>query len=501
MPADNELDPLDRWLNEQARPLPPPSGTFELITKRARRRRIRKAVVSVVSAAAVAAAVGVAVPLGMSLHLTPSPTSVSMAAGSSATSSARATQSTLGTPSEKASPATPSPTAAAPRTSAPGLTTPGYLPPNFRPFSVTWDSTSTGWIMGPAGTPGHCGAQQDSSICTSIAQTSDGGQTWHGLPAPPVGGPMAATGVTGLRFLNASYGWAFGPELWATDDGGEHWHKVDTGGSSVTDLETVDGRAYALFGDCVPPAGTTGDTIADCHSYTLETATAGSDSWTPVGGVPAALSTGTTALGGAVLELAGPAGQVPATGYLVAPDGTLYSGPLDGTAWHRRGQLPCAPGATANDGLPQDVLLAPAGMTSSGAARLALVCVGPGAGDTTAYLSNDGGVTWVKQATVGSAGLSHVGVPQSLAALTNGTLILATEGSASAPGGIYLLPLGASKWQPATLSDPSQGADGFAYVGMTSDSQGVALSGDPSRNEIWMTVDGGQTWQARAIQS
>ena len=38
MPADHELDPLDRWLNEQVRPLPPPSGTFELITKRARRR-------------------------------------------------------------------------------------------------------------------------------------------------------------------------------------------------------------------------------------------------------------------------------------------------------------------------------------------------------------------------------------------------------------------------------------------------------------------------------
>jgi hypothetical protein len=505
MPADNEPDPLDRWLNEQARPLPPPSGTFELITKRARRRRIRQAVVSVASAAAVAAAVGVAVPVGMSLRLAPSPTSVSMAAGSSATSSARPTQSTLststpGTKESKASAATPRPAASASSASAPGLTTPGYLPPYFRPFSVTWDSTSTGWIMGPAGTPGHCGAQQDSSICTSIARTDDGGQTWQGLPAPPVGGPMAATGVSGLRFLNASDGWAFGPELWATDDGGEHWHQVATGGSSVTDLETVDGRAYALFGDCAAPAGPTGDTIADCRTHTLETATAGSDSWTPVDGVPAALSAGTTALSSAVLELAGPTGNQPATGYLVAPDGTLYSGPLDGTAWHRSGQLPCTPGAAANDGLPQDVLLSPAGTTSSGAARLALVCVGPGSGDTTAYLSNDGGVTWVKQSTVGSAGLAHVGVPQTLTALMNGTLILATEGSASAPGGIYLLPLGASKWQPATLSDPSQAAAGFMYVGMTSDSQGVALSGDPSRNEIWMTVDGGQTWQARAIQ-
>jgi hypothetical protein len=38
MPADDERDPLDHWLNQQVRPLPPPAGTFELITRRARRR-------------------------------------------------------------------------------------------------------------------------------------------------------------------------------------------------------------------------------------------------------------------------------------------------------------------------------------------------------------------------------------------------------------------------------------------------------------------------------
>jgi hypothetical protein len=60
MPADNEHDQLDRWLNQQVRPLPPPPGTFELITRRARRRKLRRAAVSVASAAAVAAAVAVA---------------------------------------------------------------------------------------------------------------------------------------------------------------------------------------------------------------------------------------------------------------------------------------------------------------------------------------------------------------------------------------------------------------------------------------------------------
>ena len=71
MHAEDERDPLDRWLSEQARPLPPPPGTFELITRRARRRKLRKLAVTMVSAAAVAAAVAVAVPVGLNLHLSP----------------------------------------------------------------------------------------------------------------------------------------------------------------------------------------------------------------------------------------------------------------------------------------------------------------------------------------------------------------------------------------------------------------------------------------------
>jgi hypothetical protein len=494
MPADNELDALDRWLNQQVHPLPPPPGTFELITRRARRRKIRKAVVSVASAAAVAAAVAVAVPVGMSMHLTTPSTNANLAAGAnSATPSDGAAQPALGTASQDARPFASS--AAASATSTAGPTTPGYLPPNFQPYSVTWDSLSTGWIMGPAGTPGHCGASQNSAVCTSIARTDDGGQTWHGLPAPPVGGPMAATGVTGLRFLNASYGWAFGPELWATDDGAEHWHKVDTGGASVTDLETMNGRAYALFSDCTPPAETR-DTIANCRSFTLETATAGSDTWTPVGGIPAHLTSGTTALTSAVLELASPT-----TGYLVAPDGTLYSGPLDGTAWHKLVRLPCGPGPANSDGLPQTLLLTPTGTTSSGVTRLAIVCTQVAAGTSSVYLSTDNGATWTEQRSIASTPTTSV--PQSLTALPDGTLILAAiPGGGGLSGGIYLLSPGATQWHAATLS-PTEWAEpvGFTYVGMTSATQGVALSSDLSQHAIWMTTDGGKTWQARPIKS
>ncbi len=289
MPADNELDPLESWLKRQVAPLPPPPGTFELITKRARRRKIRKAVVTLASAAAVAAAVGVVVPLSTSLHLTTPPTNA-VAAGSDATpSTAAGSHSTLGTgtatPSQSAGSSTTPSSAATPSsasTTSPAGTnssSPAYLPPSYIPTSVTWDSTTTGWIIGQAGTPGQC-ANKNPDICTSVARTDDGGQHWQGVPAPDTG-----SGVTGLRFLNASYGWAFGPQLWATTDGGQHWHQVNTGNSSVSQLETVNGRAYAVFANCTSATG-----VPCRNAYTLMTAVAGSDNWTPVAGIPGNLT-------------------------------------------------------------------------------------------------------------------------------------------------------------------------------------------------------------------
>jgi hypothetical protein len=508
MPADNERDALDRWLNQQVTPLPPPPGTFELITKRARRRKIRKAVVTVASAAAAAAAIGVAVPLSTSLHLTTPPTTA-VAAGQNATPSGSAgSNTTLGTgtatPAHTAPSSSTASGAATPGSTTPSSTAgstssgPAYLPPNYIPTSVTWDSLSTGWIIGQAGTPGQC-ANKNPDICTSIARTDDGGQHWQGVPAPNTG-----KGVAGLRFLNASYGWAYGPELWATTDGGQNWHQVATGNLSVPQLETVNGRAYALFATC---SSIDGNQDAACTKYTLKTATVGSDNWTPVAGVPGNLTGGaadfTQAAGqqdAAIIELAGATSKQPATGYLVAPDGTLYAGPLDGTAWHKVVKLPCTPGpGNGSGGQPQALQLTPTGMSSSGAGRLALVCTATPAGIVSVYSSDDNGSNWTQE--TGVASMPATSVPQSLTSLPDGTLILAAiSRGAGSGGGIYLLAPGATQWQAATLSDPSGTTDGFTYVGMTSPTQGVALGGDPGLHAIWMTTDGGKTWQVRPIQ-
>jgi hypothetical protein len=473
MTGNNQRDPLDSWLDEQVQPLTPPPGTFEMITRRARRRKIRKLTVTVVSAAAVAAAVVVAVPALTSMHLTTPPVPVNPAAGQSAASRS-VSQSPSGASLETPSPSqsasqTPSPASSATAPSPPA----GPMPANFQPSSVTFISTDNAWVIGQAGTPGKC-ANADPSICTSVAWTSDAGKTWHGAPAPNTGAPSGPTGVGGIRFLDGVNGWAFGPELWATHDAGHTWHQLPTGGRRVTDLEAAGNRAYALFASC---SGTSALSYADgCTRYTLMTATADSDTWAPAGPATTGLAYGGM---GASITLAG------SDGYLVSPDSSLYSGPIGG-AWKRAGTLPCLTGTPQPSGLPLGTLLAVAG--GGGAPRLTAVCVGPAPNEPSRVFTSGDGASWTQQPATAWGSLSVPVDPTSLAAAPDGTLVLATG------HGLYVLPAGGSQWKAATA--PSRG---FSYVGMTTNSQGVALPADTTRHEIWMTFDGGLTWAPRTV--
>jgi hypothetical protein len=473
MTGSNQRDPLDSWLDEQVQPLSPPPGTFEMITRRARRRKIRKLTVTVVSAAAVAAAVVVAVPALTSMNLTTSSVPVNPAAGQS-TASHSVSQSPSGTASRETSSPSPSETSS-PASSASAVSPPaGPVPANFQPSSVTFISTDNAWVIGQAGTPGKC-ANTNPSICTSVAWTGDAGKTWHGAPAPNTGAPNGPTGVGGIRFLDGIDGWAFGPELWATHDAGNTWRQVPTGGRRVTDLEAVGNRAYALFASC---SGTSAFSYADrCTSYTLMTATADSDDWAPAGQATTGLTDGGN---GASITLTG------SDGYLVAPDGTLYSGPVGG-AWKRAGTLPCLTGLLQPSGLPRGMLFAVAG----GAPHLTAVCVGPAPNEPSRVFTSGDGASWTQQPAAAWGSLSVPVDPTSLAAAPDGTLVLATS------HGLYVLPAGSSQWKAAIAANAPSG--GFSYAGMTTDSQGVALPADTTRHEIWMTFDGGLKWAPRTI--
>jgi hypothetical protein len=435
-------DDLDSWLDGRVDPLPPPAGTFELIKRRARRRKYRRLALTAGAAAAIVAA-AVTVPQVVNLPVL-NPTTAAGAANA---------RTSGAVPSTATSSVAPIPEAA-----------PAPVPANFKPTSVTFVGTDTGWVIGQAGTPGRCATQ----YCTSVARTDDAGQTWTGVPAPVTGPADGASGVSQIRFLNRSDGWAFGPQLFATHDGGQTWSSVVTNGLRVTDLETVGDRAFALFASCT---GAGAAFAAQCASYTLYSSPASSDDWTPVG-------PSTSGLNGAAASLV----LTGTRGYLLAPAGVLYAGPVDGSAaWQQVTHLPCLPGTAQADGQPAGALLA-----AATASDLILACTPPavpgGAQKKLIFTSANGGASWQQVAVAPSAG-----VATSVAGSAPGTIVLGTT------VGIDLLPAGSTTFQQASVTAGAP-AGGFGFVGMTTDDQGVAVGADPTSRTVWFTYDGGQTW-------
>jgi hypothetical protein len=459
---DRRDDDLDSWLNQRTDPLAPPPGTFDLIKRRARRRKYRKLAITAASAAVIVAA-AVTVPQVVNLQESPSP-SAQAAAGQSSAAAASASASAGGGSAAASGAATvpsPSPSAAP-------------VPANFRPTSVTFVGTNTGWVIGQAGTPGQCATQ----YCTSIARTDNAGKTWYGVPAPLAGPANGATGVSQVRFLNLKQGWAFGPELFETSDAGLTWTPVKTNGLRVTDLETVGNRAFAIFASCT---GRGTDFAAGCTSFTLYSAPATGGTWTPVGAATSGLTDG-AASEAASLTLTS------THGFLLAPDGKLYAGPVDGSGeWQLVNAISssCPVGTPQPDGQPSGALL---GAVS--AKELILGCATSSAGGQKKLIfsSLNGGGSWI-----GMAVAPTTGTAASIAASPSVSVVLATD------QGIDLLPAGDSNWQAASLGAAVPDG-GFSYVGMTTDQQGVALPASPAAGTVWFTFDGGKSWRPSPVK-
>jgi hypothetical protein len=455
-------DHISSWLSEPVQPLLPAPGAFERVRRRAYRRKLTRATCTVVAGAAVVAA-AVAVPR---LALAPPGHGHTVASLASHTPTHEAVSHRNGPPAGLATRRT---------RLAPGTTPP--VPANFRVSSVTFVGTATGWVLGQAGTPGHC-ANRDPYICTSVARTDNGGRSWAGVPAPDAGAPAGSQGVGQIRFLNTSDGWAFGPQLWATHDGGHRWIRVNTGGRRVIALETRGSRAFAVWARCRGTAP-----AADCTSFSLYSASAGGGGWLPVPGVTGLAAPGGAASSAALVLTSG-------RGYLLAPDGELFSGPVSRRAgWQPVGPagilvaLPCSPGPAQPDGQPSQAML-----TSTGPG-LVLLCPRPLAGGWlgTVYYSADQGAAWQVTGKVALAG-----APRSLSGTPAGPIVLATG-----QGIEVSRDLGRS-WQAARGAMPP---GGFSYLGMTTSDQGVAVPARARANAVWLSYDGGLKWAKSPVSS
>jgi hypothetical protein len=473
MDDGDRRDDLDAWLHAQIEPLRPPPGTFEMIRRRARRRRYRQTAVTAAVAAAVAAAVIVIPRVATSvLDVSQNPAASAAAAKSPAPRPA-AGHGALGT-SGSPEPAAES---AGPALSAP---VPPPVPADFAATSATFVGLETGWVIGQAGVPGQRCATQ---YCTSVARTDNAGHSWYGVPAPAAGTPDGASGVSQIRFLNTEDGWAFGPQLYATHDGGGHWTAVGTGGQRVIALETAGTRAFAIFATC---GGTGPDFAARCTSFSLYSTPAAQNSWALVSPAVTGLGNGGQAASASLVLTS-------SRGYLLAPDGTLYSGPVSGTgSWQqaasgRAGSASCGTGTAQPDGQPAGAMLAAASPVS-----LALACAVPAAsgGGAAVFSSADGGATWQASGSVAGSTVTSV------AAQPGGEIIVATT------GGLQVSQDSGATWQPAPSSGAATAAGpagGFRFVGMTGSRQGVAVPENPAEHAVWFTFTGGQSWQRSPV--
>jgi photosystem II stability/assembly factor-like uncharacterized protein len=442
------FDPIDQWLSADVELMPARTGQFERVHRRARRRKTAVATMTAAGAAVVIAA-AVTVPQ-LASSLLPGhgggPAKIVPQNSSSQTPS----PSRSGHPSPH--PGSGSPRSAPPADGGLSILSSSVAPDaGFGPTSITFVNDSVGAVLGrsPAG--------------TSMAGTLDYGQSWKKVDAPPAGPPSGSSGVSQVRFLNGDNGWAFGPELYATHDGGATWARITGLGGRVIDLSTIGVEVYAVVATC---SGSGSDFADGCTRFSLLSSAYNSDNWQPVPGLADVTVRLPVRPGG--LQLTGQ------YGYLLAGS-ELFAGSPSGGGWQRvtpsSGPVPACLSGTG-----------PSGVIAPGAnSDLYLICQG------ILYTSADAGQTWQK-----SGPFTGQGRPASLAvAPSSGTLVAATK------TGIFYS-ADQRTWHRAGTGGPAP-AGGFSFVGMTTTMQGVAIPARAALREIFLTGDGGLTWVARSI--
>ncbi len=361
------------------------------------------------------------------------------------------------------------PTTATTQPSAPAGTT---VPSGFEPGSVTFVSSSTGFVIG---IDSSCAA----GACVALARTTDGGSSWVALPTPPAGyvnryGSTSGStpAVSEVRFADESDGWIYGPSLFATHDGGATWQPVSLGGSVVS-LETSGGYVDALVSACTGVQG------QECTGpLQLYQAQATGGDFSPVLTGPSVMSTS-----GALLHLSlhAPVGFVNMSGVGEPNQASIYATQdLANPGGWKAFPDPCA--GLTNYGF--DALVAPD--TTS----LYTLCSGQGAAGSVikAVVKTVSGVSTVTGTP--PAG----GDPEALAATSAGTLVVSAASGAS---WLYRSTDGGATWTTAdTFND---GGIGFNDLGFTTSTQGVVIHGvaGPPTNvvsQLLMTTDGGASW-------
>ncbi len=336
---------------------------------------------------------------------------------------------------------------------------------SFAPVSVTFISSAEGWVLGT--TPCASGG------CTAILRTTDSGQTWTavGAPATPLSqGPVqpgSTPGIMGLRFAGPRDGWAYGPDLWATHDGGTSWQRVTIPGLSasavIVALGASAGTVTAVAYDVAAASPDGGVRIASSP--------VGWDAWTLS---PTQVPLGAGPVSQAQLVLAGDAGWIVEVDRIVVGGARLVGGVW--SAW----KAPCSDvqgSAVLAAASPSEIVAACDGGMWGHPANAAQQ-------GEHLYASHDGGATFAE-----TGGTVPVQEPL-IASPVSGTIVVG-RGQA-----LFASFDRGQTWRTALdLAPPAF----ITYLGFTTPRQGVAIADESSgpgqsAGALFMTRDGGRTW-------
>jgi hypothetical protein len=337
----------------------------------------------------------------------------------------------------------------------------------FHAQSMSWASSQLGWLLGSVA----CG----QAFCTTVVRTINGGTSWSSVGS--IAAPLSYednAGVSELRFADATHGWAFGPALWASGDGGATWQQQAlAGGRPVIALAADAQGAYAVASSC----DFNQDSTTCKHGATLWHAAPG--------GVWVQASVRLLITTEAMLAVHG------TTAYVVvatpgSPDGDTFEATTDGAHWADRAD-PC-------DVADGEYLSSVAPISDTQVALLCQGDIGFGYADKQAFRSSDAGVTTTPAGT-----LPQYGIVSQLTASPAGTLV-----ASSFSIGSWIYRNGAGEtW--TTSEDLGDGGIGWNDITFTTNQTAFVVHGpatccgEHGVGELWKSTDGGLTWRQTQV--
>lgn len=328
----------------------------------------------------------------------------------------------------------------------------GPVPTGFFPLAYSFVDADTGFVLGSAKT---CAKRP----CTSVLRTDDAGRTFKGIPAPLAETDSGEAEVSNLSFADERNGFAWGPGLFSTHDGGASWKEVRQEGQ-IDSLAIGGDRVYAALDPCTTAPDGDG-APCDKPQVLLAGVTSG-DALSPVAGASLLQDAEVVTQGDAVFVTSDPNSDGAAR---TRPELLVSS---DGRAFAKR-TVPCNKDSVSFT------------VAASGEVNLAGLCSeegGAGMARHQVFVSSDAGRRWTR-----------VGDPPS----TSGNELVATGRGTffTNRNGVNVTRDGGKTW-PLSFKDTGGGAGDLGFV---NEELGFLID----QQRLFVTRDAGQTWRAVAF--